>query len=455
MTSGGPSGEGAPRPRTSRRTPAAGRTGAGLGGDGAGGNGAGGDGAAADALAELRREERARLLGALVSRFGDLDLAEDAAQDALTAAMETWPRTGVPDTPLAWLMTTATRKAIDRLRREKTLSLRVAQLQVEQDRRRGVGLDRVPPGTNEIPDDRLELFFACCHPTLKSEEQVALTLRYLAGLNTVEIAQAFLVAVPTMQQRLVRAKKRMRVTRIPIRVPDQDELPRRLPAVLAAIYLVFSEGYAATEGADHIRSELTAEAIRLGRILHRLLPDDPEVAGLVALMTLIQSRSPARVSADGMPVPLAEQDRSSWDRALMDEGLVLAERAAAGGPGPYAVQAAIAAVHAEAPDVEHTDWAQIVTLYDVLAAVAPGPAVELARAVATGRRDGPVVGLSLLDDLRDDPALADHHPFHEARAVTLEQLGRADEARHAWARAHDLARNGSERRYLVHRWWSA
>lgn len=445
MTSGGASGDGGPRPRSSRRAPSTRGPRA----------GAADVGATSDALAGFRREERARLLAALVSRFCDLDLAEDAAQDALTAAMETWPRTGVPDTPLAWLMTTATRNAIDRLRREKALSLRVAQLQVEQDRRRGVGQDCVPPGSDEIPDDRLELFFACCHPTLKPEEQVALTLRYLAGLTTVEIAQAFLVAVPTMQQRLVRAKKRMRVTRIPIRVPDHGELPRRLPAVLSVIYLVFSEGYAATEGADHIRSELTVEAIRLGRILHRLLPGDPEVAGLVAMMTLVQARSSARVTGDGLPVPLAEQDRSLWDPVLMEEGLLLAEVAAAGGPGPYAVQAAIAAIHAEAPDVEHTDWAQIVILYDVLATVAPGPAVELARAVATGRRDGPAVGLSRLDDLWDDPALAEHHPYHEARAVTLEQLGRADEARLAWVRAHDLARNHSERRYLVHRWWSA
>lgn len=445
MTSGRPSGDRGPSPRSSRRTPSTRGPGAGpIGVD-----------ATSDALAELRREERARLLAALVSRFCDLDLAEDAAQDAFTAAMETWPRTGVPDTPLAWLMTTATRKAIDRLRREKTLSLRVAQLQVEQDRRRGAAQDRVPPGSEEIPDDRLELFFACCHPTLKPEEQVALILRYLAGLTTVEIAQTFLVAVPTMQQRLVRAKKRMRVTRIPIRVPDHGELPHRLPAVLAVIYLVFSEGYAATEGTDHIRSELTAEAIRLGRILHRLLPGDPEVAGLVALMTLIEARSPARVAPDGMPVPLEEQDRSLWDRSLVEEGLVLAEKAAAGGPGRYAVQAAIAAVHAEAPDVDHTDWAQIVILYGVLATVAPGPAVELARAVATGRRDGPAVGLSRLDDLRDDLALAEHHPYHEARAVTLEQLGRTDEARQAWVRAHDLARNRSERQYLVHRWWSA
>lgn len=410
---------------------------------------------AADARTALRREERSRLLAALVSRFGDLDLAEDAAQDALTAALETWPRTGVPDTPLAWLMTTATRKAIDRLRREKTLTLRVAQLQVEQDRRAPPRPSASLADPDEIPDERLELFFACCHPTLKPEEQVALTLRYLAGLTTVEIAQAFLVPVPTMQQRLVRAKKRMRVTRIPIRVPDAAELPIRLPAVLAAIYLVFSEGYAATEGSDHLRVDLTSEAIRLGRILYHLLPDDPEVAGLVSLMVLTEARSPARVDHDGLPVPLAEQDRSRWDRLLVEEGLALAGRAAAGGPGPYAVQAAVAAVHAEAPDIDSTDWAQIVVLYDILGAVSPGPAVQLARAVAIGRRDGPGIGLSLLDELGADPALDGHHPFHEARAVTLEMLGRPDDARNAWSRAHELARNENERRYLVQRWWSA
>lgn len=409
--------------------------------------------AAADALAQIRREERSRLLAALVSRFGDLDLAEDSAQDALVSAAETWSRTGVPDSPLAWLMTTATRKAIDRLRREKALTERLARMKVEQERRRVTSPSLSPVDPDEIPDDRLELFFACCHPTLKVEEQVVLCLRYLAGLTTVEIAQAFLVPVATMQQRLVRAKKRMRVTRIPVRVPDASELPRRLPSILAVIYLVYTEGYAATEGAHHIRSELTAEAVRLARIVHRLLPGIGEVTGLLALLVLTEARAPARIDDAGMPVPLGDQDRSSWDQLLLDEGVALAREAAGGGPGPYAVQAAIAALHAEAQDIAATDWAQIVVLYDILSAIGPGPAVSLARAVALGRRDGPATGIRELDVLTSDPALRRHHPFHEARAVTLEMLGRSDEARGAWARAHELARNEVEREYLERRWW--
>lgn len=410
---------------------------------------------ASDALAGIRREEHSRLLAALVSRFGDLDLAEDAAQDALTAALESWPRTGVPDTPLAWLMTTATRKAIDRLRREKALTERLARLHVEQDRRPPPSPSASPADPDEIPDDRLELFFACCHPTLRPEEQVALTLRYLAGLSTVDLAQAFLVSVPTMQQRLVRAKKRMRVTRIPVRVPDARELPARLPAVLAVIYLIYSEGYAATEGARHLRAELTSEAIRLARIVYRLLPGAPEVVGLLALMVLTEARAPARIDRDGMPVPLSDQNRSRWDTLLIDEGLVMASEAAAGGPGPYTVQAAIAAVHAEAPDFDSTDWAQIVVLYDILLTLSPGPVPRVGRAVALGRRDGPAAGLAQLDALASDPALQAYHPFHEARAVTLELLGRAGDARRAWGSAHDLSRNAVERAYLVRRWWEA
>ncbi|AWH92100.1 RNA polymerase sigma factor [Dietzia lutea] len=409
--------------------------------------------AASDALVRIRHEERARLLAALMSRFGDPDLAEDAAQDAFVAAAESWPRTGVPDRPLAWLMTTATRKAIDRLRRERALTERLARLKVEQDRRRPPAASLSPADPDEIPDDRLELFFACCHPTLKVEEQVVLCLRYLAGLTTVEIAQAFLVPVATMQQRLVRAKKRMRVTRIPVRVPEASELPRRLPGVLAVVYLIYTEGYAATEGTDHIRSELTAEAIRLARIVHRLLPGVGEVTGLLALMLLTQARAPARTDSGGMPVPLGEQDRATWDPLLLAEGLTLAREAASGGPGPYAVQAAIAAVHAEATTFDTTDWAQIAVLYDVLAGIAPGPTVSLGRAVARGRRDGPAVGIAELDALSSDPALRRHHPFHEARAVTLEMLGRSEEAREAWSRAHELALNDAERGYLEKRWW--
>ncbi|WP_309230194.1 sigma-70 family RNA polymerase sigma factor [Dietzia sp. DQ12-76] len=411
--------------------------------------------AASDALAAMRREESSRLLAALVSRFGDLELAEDAAQDALTAALETWPRTGVPHTPLAWLMTTATRKAIDQLRREKALTERLARLRVEQERRPPPPPSVSPADPDDIPDERLELFFACCHPTLGIQEQIALTLRYLAGLTTVEIAQAFLVPVPTMQQRLVRAKERMRVTRIPVRVPEAADLPRRLPAVLAVIYVVYTEGYAATEGARHLRTELTSEAIRLGRIVHRLMPGQSEVAGLLALMLLTEARAPARSGPDGMPIPLSQQDRCRWDRLLVDEGLALARTAAAGGPGRYSVQAAIAALHAEAQDVDSTDWAQIVVLYDILLNLSPGPVVRVARAVALGHRDGPHAGMVALDALASDPTLREHHPFHEARAVTLELLGRSEDARLAWARAFELSRNEAERSYLIRRWWEA
>lgn len=410
---------------------------------------------AIDALAALRREEYSRLLAALVSRFGDLDLAEDAAQDALAAALETWPRTGVPRTPLAWLMTTATRKAIDRLRREKALTERLARLHVEQERRPVNPVAASAVGSDGIPDDRLELFFACCHPTLRIEEQVAMMLRHLGGLTTVEIAHAFLVPVSTMQQRLLRAKKRMRVTRIPVRVPDAAELPRRVPAVLAVVYLIFTAGYAASTGLEHLRGDLTGEAVRLARILQRLMPDDAEVVGLLSLLLLTEARAPSRTDDAGGPVPLPEQDRGRWNRDLLDEGLALAQQAAAGGPGPYAIQAAIAAVHAEAPDMDSTDWAQIVMLYDMLLAVRPGPVVRVARAVALGRRDGPAEGLAELDAVGTEPELMAHHPFHEARAVTLEHLGRPHEARLAWARAHELAANEAERDYLTRRWWGA
>lgn len=411
--------------------------------------------AASDVLAALRREEHSRLLATLASRFGDLDLAEDAAQDALEAAIEAWPRTGVPDSPLAWLTTTATRKAIDRLRREKALTERLARLRVEEDRRTSAPPVRAVVEPDEIPDDRLELFFACCHPTLRTDEQVALILRYLGGLTTTEIAHAFLLPVTTVQQRLVRAKKRLRVTRIPIRTPGPDDLPARLPAVLAVIYLIFTEGYAASTGDGHLRGDLTTEAIRLARIVHRLVPGQPEATGLLALLLLTEARAPARVDDEGLPVPLREQDRDRWDRLLSDEGLGLAMEAAAGGPGPYSVQASIAAVHAESRDVESTDWAQIVVLYDLLLALAPGPVVRMARAVAVGRRDGPQSGLRQLDALAGEAELERHHPFHAARATTLEELGRGEEARRAWARAHQLTENASEREYLVRRWWNA
>lgn len=400
-------------------------------------------------LARLQRDDSPRLLAALARRFGDLDLAEDVAQDAYEAALATWPRTGMPNAPLAWLMTTARRKALDRIRRDAIQTRRLAELAVEEDRRPG------STPVSEIPDDRLELFFACCHPTLRPEEQVALILRFLGGLTTVEVAAAFLVSVPTMQARLTRAKKRIRVTRIPVAVPPAEALPERLPGVLHAIYSIYTEGYAATGSEVHIRTELTGEAIRLARTVRALVPVDPEVGGLLALLILTEARSPARVDPGGLPVPLEDQDRTCWRSDLLAEGIVLAEQAAhrAGetGLGPFAIQAAIAAVHAEATRFEFTDWAQIVALYDLLDLVAPSPIVRLNRAVAIGRRDGFEVGLQQLDRLAELPELTGHHPFHAARAVTLEELGRSVEAVAAWHVAAACTDSPVEQAYIAKR----
>lgn len=410
---------------------------------------------AADVLALIQAEDRTRLLAALVRRFGDVDLAEDITQEAMAAALETWPRTGIPDSPLAWLMTTARRKAIDVVRRDAVRARRLAELHIEEQRRPAPGDG--PPGIDEIPDDRLELLFTCCHPSLRPDEQIALTLRFLGGLTTVEVAAAFLVPVPTMQARLTRAKKRIRDHRIPLAVPGTDQVPQRLSSVLHTIYLVFTEGYAASASDTHIRSELTGEAIRLARIVARLLPGNSEALGLLGLLLLTESRSPARTGPDGLPVALEDQDRTTWNGALREEGIVLAQRAAGTAghsgapPGPYAVEAGIAAVHAEAPTFGQTDWPQVVALYDLLSAVRPGPVTALNRAVAIGRRDGMAAGLALLNELAASPELRRHHAYHAARAVTLEELGRAHDAAAAWDTAADVTSSPVERRYAVAR----
>ena len=399
-------------------------------------------------VAAVFREERGRLLAALVARFGDLDLAEEVTSEAIEAALARWPAEGVPPRPGAWLMTTARRRAIDRLRRDRAYAQRLAILQVEADR---AGPAPAADAGGELPDERLQLFFTCAHPALAEEDRGALTLRYLAGLTTPEVARAFLVPVETMAKRLTRAKKKIREARIPFRVPGPDELPERLPGVLQVLYSVFTEGYAASTGERLQRLDLAEETIRLARILRRLLPAEREVTGLLALMLLIHARRDARTGPDGVPVLLDEQDRGRWDRPMIEEGRGLVAAALTGGPaGPYAVQAAIAALHDEAATVATTDWPQIVALYDVLLALTPSPVVALNRAVAVAMRDGPAGGLALLDELAGEPVLRDYHPYWVARADLLHRLDRRDEATAAYRRALDLAGTEAER-VLLHR----
>jgi RNA polymerase sigma-70 factor (ECF subfamily) len=387
-------------------------------------------------VAEVFRREHGRAVAVLTRTFGDLDIAEDAVQEAFATAVERWPQQGLPPSPAGWIITTARNRAIDRLRREAAREDKQAQALLHaQDE---------PVEEGPVRDDRLRLIFTCCHPALALNVRVALTLRLLGGLSTAEIARAFLVPEPTMAQRLVRAKTKIRTAGIPYRIPYDADLPERVRGVLAVVYLIFNEGYAASSGDDLIRRDLCEEAIRLGRLLVELMPDEPEALGLLALMLLQQSRSRARTSPDGRLVPLPEQDRSLWDQQLVAEGQDLVRRCLRRNqPGPYQLQAAINAVHSDPP----TDWSQIVQLYDHLLALTPTPVVALNRAVAVAELDGPATALALVDALDLDT----YYVFHAIRADLLRRLGRTAEAATAYEKALALTGNAAERNFLQHR----
>jgi RNA polymerase sigma-70 factor (ECF subfamily) len=396
------------------------------------------------------RSDSRRVLATLIRLLGDFDLAEDALHDAFTAALEQWPREGVPDNPRSWLVSTGRFKAIDALRRRArfhaSLPALAERLPIETHDSTGTGW-----ADGSIQDDDLRLIFTCCHPSLPPEARVALTLREVCDLTTEEIAHAFLTAPTTVAQRIVRAKAKIRKECIPYQIPSQEDLPARLEAVLQVIYLAFNEGYSASSGASLTRPDLSGEAIRLGRLLLDLLPD-PEVVGLLALMLLQDSRRAARISAEKDLVLLEDQDRSLWNRAQIAEGIALVEQALASRRfGAYSLQAAIAAVHAEAPTPDATDWPQIVALYDLLMQANPSPVVALNRAVAVAMRDGPAAGLALIDALLAQSDLADYHLAHSARAELCRRLGRTEEARTSYHQALRLARQEPERRFLKRR----
>jgi RNA polymerase sigma-70 factor (ECF subfamily) len=396
------------------------------------------------ALVRTFRESAGRAVATLARVFGDIDLAEDAVQEAFAVAIERWPADGVPPNPGGWIVTTARHKALDRLRRESTRPGREAAAVAL------IGEPEPEPEAevNPVADDQLRLIFTCCHPALAQEARIALTLRLIAGLQTPEIARAFLVPEPTVAQRLVRAKRKIKDAGIPYRIPRDHELPQRLPDVLAVIYLVFNEGYTASAGDSLTRQELCREAIRLARLLHALMPDEPEVRGLLALLLLTESRRQARATAAGDLVLLPDQDRTRWDRDLIAEGQgIVRECLRRNRPGPYQLQAAIAAVHSDASDAARTDWRQILALYDQLYALAPTPVIALNRAIALAEVAGPAAALDAIDQLD----LADYHLYHAARADLLRRLDREDEARAAYDEALALTGNTAERAFLTAR----